>query len=125
MFRGEAHGGAPALDAEAFDDRARAAHARIDAAASRLLAERWEVSAEARRAVAARRVNDALEGVAELALAIARLAQPAGAAAARAGDELDGLARLVQGTRIAGQVAGIAGGPAPDSSPAGSACPAS
>ncbi len=54
----------------------RLAHDRIDAAASRLLAERWEVSTEARRAIATRRVNDELLGVAELATAIAHLAQP-------------------------------------------------
>lgn len=54
----------------------RMAHDRIDAAASRLLAERWEVSTEVRRAIATRRVNDELLGVTELATAIARLAQP-------------------------------------------------
>jgi phosphate transport system protein len=70
----------------------RAAHDRIDAAASRLLAERWEISADTRRAVAARRVNDELEGMAELALAIARLARPAGSAASPSVGELDELA---------------------------------
>ncbi|MGN6378087.1 MAG: PhoU domain-containing protein [Gaiellales bacterium] len=69
-----------------------AAHDRIGAAASRLLSERWEVSAEVRRAVAARRVNDELEGMAELALAIARLARPAGTVAAPAVVDLDELA---------------------------------
>ncbi len=55
----------------------RAAHGRIDAAASRLLTDSWDVPSETRRAVAARRVNDELWGVAELSIAIARLARPA------------------------------------------------
>jgi phosphate uptake regulator len=88
--------GDPALPGTGTALRLRAAHDRIDAAASRLLAERWEISADARRAVAARRVNDELEGAAELALALARLAQPAGAAAVRASRELDKLGQIAQ-----------------------------
>jgi phosphate uptake regulator len=88
--------GDPAAAGSGTALRLRAAHDRLDAAAARLLAERWQVSAEARRAVAARRVNDELEGAAELALAIARLAQPAGAAAVCASHELNELGQIAQ-----------------------------
>jgi phosphate transport system protein len=98
LLRGavDAFRGADAAMAEVvigLEQDALTAHGRIDEVASRLLSERWAVPAEARRAVAARRVNDELERVAELALAIARLARPAGVAAtAPAVLELDELA---------------------------------
>jgi PhoU domain len=76
----------------------RAGQQRIDAAAARLLRSRVSELELARRAVAARRVNDELERIAELAASIARLARPpaAGAPVPRGLVEIQDLGEVVR-----------------------------
>lgn len=75
----------------------RSSYVLVDAAASRLLTANWERPADARRAIATRRVNDELDRIGELAVAIARLARPVvpGAVMPAAVPELDELALAV------------------------------
>jgi phosphate uptake regulator len=76
----------------------RTGQRRIDAAAARLLRSRVSELELARRAVAARRVNDELQQIAELIGSIARLARPpaAGAPVPRGLGEIQDLAEVVR-----------------------------
>ena len=76
----------------------RAGQHRIDAAAAQLLRSRVSDLELARRAVAARRVNDELEQIAELTASIARLARPpaAGAPVPRGVVEIQDLGEVVR-----------------------------
>jgi phosphate uptake regulator len=78
----------------------RSSSVLIAAAASRLLTANWQRPADARRAIAARRVNDELDRIGELGMAIARLVRPVapGAPIPAPVPELDELTLAVAGS---------------------------